>query len=200
LGQPNCKYLQGNTPQMWNEYLDYLLGPYTYKLYARDAYGGISAEPPWNLLLSYELETRRKMVGLMSKGTEISAALPAAWKDSLTKERFFVTPLAVGSSSKRPALALKDQEANPAKKPTRAERQKEAARLWQAGKGRGKGKGNGKRTAMQAGCTDMTPDGKIICYAFNNKQNPCTSQKCTYLRLCGRCFKDHPMWSPQCSA
>ena len=98
---------------MWNEYLDYLLGPYAYKLFARDAYGNVSSEPPWNLLLSYELETRRKMVDLMANGTSIDLALPMAWKDGWVKERFFITPLAIGSSLKRPAPSSQNQEADP---------------------------------------------------------------------------------------
>ena len=40
----------------------------------------------------------------------------------------------------------------------------------------------------------MTPDGKPICFAFNDKSNPCTKTKCSFLHVCGRCFKDHPMY------
>ena len=103
LGQPNCKYLQGGTPQMWSECLDYLLGPHVHRLYTRDAYGAVSSEPPWNLLLSYELEIRRKTVELMAKGSSIDFALPAAYKDGLIKERYFITPLAVGATLMRTA-------------------------------------------------------------------------------------------------
>ena len=197
LGQPNCKYLQGNTPQMWNEYLDYLLGPYVHKLYARDAYGSVASEPPWNLSLSYALEIRRKMVDLMAKGTAIDVALPAAWRDGLTKERFFITPLAIGSTLKRPAPFSHNQEADPRKK-TRAE--KAALRMQKGAKGKGKGKNKGRKPGKghEAGCADETPDGKRICYSFSGKERPCTKQKGFFLHVCGQCFKDHPMY--QCNA
>jgi len=188
LGQPNCKYLQGGTPQMWTEYLDYLLGPYVHKLYARDAYGSISSEPPWNLLLSYELEIRRKMVDLMAKGTAINAALPTAYKDSLIKERYFTTPLAIGSSLKRPLPPPADPN-NLTKKQRLA---------IEKGKGKGKGRkgkqGRGGKGTRQDRCAAQTPDGKRICYGFNDKSTPCAKPACTFLHVCGRCFKDHPMW------
>ena len=41
-----CLWIHRYKPQS-DEYLDNLLGPYTYTLYARDAYGSISSEPPW---------------------------------------------------------------------------------------------------------------------------------------------------------
>ena len=195
LGQPNCKYLQGNSPQIWNEYLDYLLGPYVYKLYAHDAYGSVSSEPPWNLLLSYELETRRKMVDLMAKGTAIDVALPMAWKDGLTKERFFITPLAIGSALKRLAPSSPNPEAA-LKKKTKAEK---AALKRQKGPNKGKGKGRQRPfRANENVCPSETPDGKKICWGFNNKDRSCTNLKCRFLHVCGKCFRDHPMW--QCNA
>ena len=129
---------------MWSEYLDYLLGPYVHKLYARDAYGAISSEPPWNLLLSYELEIRRKMVDIMAKGSTIDSALPAAYKDSLIKERYFTTPLALGSALKRPTL--------PPNNPERlTRRQKQEERDRKKGKGKGKGKdGKGRKRRQEA--------------------------------------------------
>ena len=68
------------------------------------------------------------------------------------------------------------------------------------GKGQGRGKGKGKKGSRDTGCAAETPDGKRVCYSFNNKQEPCTRKKCQFLHVCGKCFKDHPMWSPQCSA
>ena len=189
LGQPNCKYLQGNAPQLWNEYLDYLLGPYVHKLYARDAYGAVSSEPPWNLLPLCKLETRRKMVDLMAKGSSIDIALPAAYKDSLIKERYFITPLALGSALRRPT----PPPYNPVN-PSNRQLKQERLRMKGGGKGKGKGGKGRKRPLERDRCAPATPDGKRICFGFNNKNEPCTRPKCTFLHVCGRCFKDHPMW------
>ena len=105
LMQPNAAPLQGITPQDWQTYLDYLLGPYVHRLHARDEYGNVSSSPPWSLLLSYEQEIRRKMVRLMvENGTVIKDALKAAYNDPVVKERYFTTPLAIaGAGRKRKA-------------------------------------------------------------------------------------------------
>jgi hypothetical protein len=95
-------------------------------------------------------------------------------------------------------LALKDREAEPARRGTKAERR--ALRQAEKGQGKGKGKGKGSRSGKDAGCSSEIPDGKRICYAFNNKDRPCTLRKCNFLHVCGKCFQDHPMWSPQCNA
>ena len=55
------------------------------------------AAPPWTLLMSYELEIRRKMAELMSEGTLMGTALKLAAKDPVVKERYFTTPLALAS-------------------------------------------------------------------------------------------------------
>ena len=199
LSQPNCKYLQGGTPQLWAEYLDYLPGPFCFKLRARDASGNTSAEPPWNLLLSYGLESCRKMVELMvDEGTAIDTALPTAYKNSLTKERFFITPLAVGSSasssSKRPFSALEDNDST-----WKTKKQQWLSKKGTKGKGKGKGNGGGKgKQGSKNGCAFKTPDGKNICFAFNTRDQARSAKKCKYLHVCGRCFKDHPLY--QCSA
>ena len=179
---------------MWSEYLDYLLGPHVHKLYARDAYGNTSSEPPWNLLLSYDLEIRRKMVDLMAKGTAIDIALPTAYKDCVIKERYFTTPLALGSANKR---ALPPSDGWDPKKLTKKDLR--SLMNGQKGKGKGKEKGKGKqgkggKGGGPEGCASQTPDGKRICFGFNNKAEQCSKKKCPYLHVCGRCFKDHPLW------
>ena len=189
FAQPNCKYLQGNTPQIWNEYLDYLLGPHCYKLYARDAYGSISSTPPWNLVLSYELEVRRKMVEIMARGVTIDQALDQARKDPIVKERHFVTPLAIGATTGKRSAPSYDPVlagAPMAKKPKGPKVSK--------GKGKGKGKGKEKGKSARQECASTTPDGKKICFRFNDQSQGCTRQQCTFLHVCGRCFRDHPLF------
>ena len=61
------------------------------------------------------------------------------------------------------------------------------------GKGESKNKG-GKAKSYAQGCASETPDGKKICYTFNDKARGCAVAKCQFLHVCGRCFKDHPMF------
>ena len=192
LSQPNAEIIQGVTPQAWQEYLEYLLGPHCYGLCARNAYGETMAAPPWTLLMSYELEIRRKMAELMTEGTPMSKALKTATKDPVVKERYFTTPVALASVTgvKRKAdEAFGGQDGWGAK--GRGNRAK--------GKGRGgRGKdGKGKNVGGK-GCANKTPDGKPICYKYNNQNERCVKAKRTFLHVCGRCFKDHPTYSPQC--
>ena len=51
--------------------------------------------------------------------------------------------------------------------------------------GSGKGKpGKGKSTG---GCARATPDGKNICFAFNDASG-CNKTGCKFLHACGVCF------------
>jgi len=107
------------------------------------------------------------------------------------KERYFTTPLALGSANKRPLPPPAD--------PGRLTKRELRTLYNQKGKGKGKGRGKGKegkagKGAGAEGCAAQTPDGKRICFAFNNKAEPCSRKKCAYLHVCGRCFKDHPLW------
>ena len=143
-------------------------------------------QPHWQLVLSYELEIRRNMMKLVTKGTGMGAALRSSWKDPVVKERFFTTPLALqGGSRKRPAESMEAHaESRPKGGPSRP-------------KGKGKGKNKGKSKSGSSGlsnCAVKTPDGKNVCYAFNNQAETCTRKNCPFLHVCGICFKDHPMY------
>ncbi|CAK0879748.1 unnamed protein product [Prorocentrum cordatum] len=96
--QPNCTWLRGLSPQVFQDYLDHLLGPYVSKLYSRDAHGNQSAAPPWNLVLLCELEIWRKAMNLVIEGKALAQALKVTSSDPVTKERFFTAPLAMAAT------------------------------------------------------------------------------------------------------
>ena len=166
--------------------MDYLLGPHCYKLYARDAYGNISSTPPWNLVLSYELEVRRKMVEIMARGITIDLALVQSRKDPIVKERHFVTPLAIGATAGKRSAPSDDPGAPMAKNPKGQKVSK--------GKVKGKGKWKEKGKLARQECASTTPDGKKICFRFNDQSQGCTRPQCTFLHVCGKCFRDHPLF------
>ena len=60
--QTSCAVLQNLTPHLWLEYLDYLLGDFVLRLYAKDEFGSTVGGPPWSLILSYEHEIRRAAI------------------------------------------------------------------------------------------------------------------------------------------
>ena len=44
------------------------------------------------------------------------------------------------------------------------------------------------------GCAKTTPDGRAVCFKFNNPFEGCKNQQCSFAHVCGRCFKaDVPM-------
>eukprot|EP00974_Lingulodinium_polyedra_P055771 5363680-Lingulodinium_polyedra.AAC.1 len=96
--QTSALYLKDLSPQLWVEYVDYLLGDFVFGLEAKD--GGLTvSSPPWPLILAYEHEIRKKAMKEVVKGIAMGAALRAAWSDPVTKERYFTTPLAFSATS-----------------------------------------------------------------------------------------------------
>ena len=127
----------------------------------------------------------------MAKGFSIDVASPVAWKDGLIKERYFITPLALGSTLKRSTLPFDNPE-----RLTKRQKKEERERK---GKEKGKGKkGKDNKRQREGMGAYSTPDGKKICFGFNNKNEGCTRPKRSLLHVCGKCYKDHPTW--QCTA
>ena len=129
---------------------------------------------------------------LMNGGATFVDALKTAWQDPVTKERFFTTPLALQASVRGQKRNFQD--------PAGLEPTPGARARGGKGKGRGNNKGNGKNgkgngksggKARPGGCAAKTPDGKSICYSYNN--TGCTRQNCNFLHVCGKCYRQHPM-------
>jgi len=173
--QTNQKYLQGLHPQVFQEYLDYLLGPNVLGLVARSADGSVLSGPAWPAVLAYEQEIRVQTYRLIHLGDTLADALRKAWQDPVVKERSFTTPLAfamVDSSRKRSA-----DTAFPPPPPGNWTRPEPKGK----GKGKDKGKGKGK-TEAPSGCKSTSLDGRPICFAFNNKASKCGLGKKVPLR------------------
>lgn len=179
LRHTNRQELQGEWERTFEEYKDYLLGEYVYMLAAKDADGNTIATA--NLVLSYEHAVRKKAVKLVnSEGLAFPVALKQSWKDPTVKERCFTTPLALY-----------------AKRPT-AGAEWEVRKTYKGDKGdkgfKGKGKGGkGGKSNLQH-CASHTPEGKPVCYRFNNPKEKCKAAKCKFEHVCGLCFSPkHPM-------
>jgi hypothetical protein len=131
-----------------------------------DLQGNQIQTPPWSLILSYEHAVRKRAYSLMvSDHLKLGAALEQAWKCPTTKERHFITPLALYSKRSNPSASWGDWNPKGKGKSTK-------------GPSKGKSKGKGAASA---------PDGSKICFRFN--QGKCSYQKCKFSHLCNRCFK-----------
>ena len=185
--QVHKSYLRGLTPQVFVDYVEYLLGDYVWKLAARGVGGAILSSPSWSLLLSYEHAIRKKMVILVNKGQTVKDSLKSAMEDPVTKERFFTTPLCVEAvSGKRPAPSEWGYAETAGSASTHVQNNKKG-KSPRGGKGRGKGKDKGKnrRTSVNK-CASKTPDGANICFKFN--QAGCSVPNCPFVHVCGKCF------------
>jgi len=186
LKHTNQVALQGLDPGFFDKYKSYLLGDFVLNLTARNDKGEVIISPPWHLILGYEQAIRKKVCYDLNNGTHASfrTALQAAWMDPITKERHFITPLALSSapSSKRNA------EYDDSRKDKRPKGDRKGA-------GKGKDKGGGKSSSSKGQA--KTPEGKQICFKFNDPKKKCTARPCKYEHVCSFCFQRHPRH--QCS-
>ena len=119
-----------------------------------------------------------------------------AWKDPELRERYFITPLAVSAVSSAPRARSRSPRGQRAQAPNGKGAGKGKNRHRGTGKGAGTGgqKDNNKNSG-KGGSKDWhssTPDGRAICYAYNNAGESCAGQ-CNRLRVCRRCFGTHPV-------
>ena len=113
-------------------------------------------------MITYELAIRKRTWSLVqSEGVTFSAGLRQAWADPVVKERHFPTPLALHTVAKR-AASIHDEDGKGKKRRAKGDKDKGG----KGGKGTKGDKGDGKGH-------DRTPDGRPICYRYNDKEDPC---------------------------
>ena len=118
-----------------------------------------------------EYQVRKAAIKKVNKGHSWLDLLEEAMVDTLVKERFLTTPLACNSWV--------------AKSRSRSRKRR--------GKPKGKGySGKSKGGNSQDGAWhSTTPDGRQICYKFNNPQERCRGP-CSRVHCCRKCLGSHP--------
>ncbi len=187
--QVHKHYLKGLNPQVFVEYVEYLLGDFVWKLASRGPGGTVISSPSWSLLLSYEHAVRKAMVKLVSeKGFSVKAALKLAMEDPVTKERFFTTPLCIEAvSGKRQAPPEWGNSEVPSSSRKTASRGQVNSSKRTKGKGKGRGKDIRKPTLHGRKCASKNPEGANICFKFN-EPGGCSASSCPFVHVCGGCF------------
>ena len=189
LKYPNRPTLRDNNPNLWHKYSDYLLGEHVLALKAKNARGEIVATPSLELVLNYEYQVRKLMVRAMNEGKAINEALEDAMKDTTTKERYFLTPAALEAVSERDD---KHKSRSPRRESWGGGGSSWGGGSTKANKGKGgKGKSKGKKGK---GLKSHTPDGKPICFAWNNRDQRCR-YACGREHCCQYCYGPHPAHS-----
>jgi hypothetical protein len=166
------------------------------------------ATPSFAQILHYEYQIRKEQAKLNTKGHSFKDALEAACKDYSIRERHFVTPMAVSAISARPPA---DPPRRPrSRSPRRGNRGSgssggrsggyDGGRNGGKGSNKGVGKGSGKgcskgkgKRGTKGGGAIRTPDGKQICFAYNNAEEKCPGN-CDRAHVCRKCLGSRPSY------
>jgi len=213
--------LKGVAPQLlsaydgaiWDEYVEFVLGPQGWALQSMDANGQVVASPTWKGILHWEHELRKEAVKRINRGAGFEPALKAAMKDSELRMRYLLQPIALtaaaeavtragGGGHHLPAGAETGFE--PAAKRFKGDGGKGAGK--DKGKGAGRGKGGGpapplpqhdgakkefaakfrKQREKHPATLRLSQGDKRVCYDYQGK-NGCKKAACTYLHICAYC-------------
>ena len=212
LKHPTRAWLKDAVPETISEYADYILGDTVRGLVARNDRGEAVASPSFAQILHYDYQVRKEQAKLIGKGSSFKDALEAASKDHSIRERHFVTPMAVSAISSGSGGGGNRGRDRSRSGTARGKRHKNGhggdrrdtsagSGHWDKGsskgkgkgqhKGKGKGKDKGKGKGKRGHIT--TPDGKQICFAFNNQHEKC-SGSCDRAHVCRLCRGNHPAY------
>lgn len=187
----NRPFLIGLAPSHWDIWTDYFLGHRVMLLEIPTPDGTrVPLHPPWQIVLSYEFECRKRVMELiLEEGLTMIAALERVPRDGELKEIAFTSPLALMNRGTKRAP---DPGFTDAPKPVA----KKAKGKGKGGPGKGRnakgggpaaGKGKGKGKLLS-----KTPDGRRICYNFNSPAG-CNKADCDFAHICQRksCLGPH---------
>jgi len=196
--------------EMWSNYADWLNGGKVSGMKINNDRGEQVAQPSWTLVLSYELQVRKRMALLMNtEGISIAKALKSACEDSELRSEHFHSPFAVSakvqaSSSRRSRSRSRRASGrrSSSRRTSRRGRSSSPKGDWNKfGQPRAKSKGGwndrrsdgGKGQPSEPGGGKVklhvqTPDKQRICFAFNNRNEKCKKKKCDMVHVCQLCL------------
>jgi hypothetical protein len=188
---PNRPWLANLTQLDFAKYTDYFLGK---RVHGIEIAGG-AVRPPWELILSYEFECRKFLfLQVREENENIHDLLEAVVRNVELKQLHFLTALAI--SPKRTKTLEAGDAWREDKKARKKKKKSEAALAGGSGKGKdGKGKGKKGDKGKGGGKSTLewnTPDGRPICFAYNDKG---CAGGCGRVHICRvkGCGASHPM-------
>ena len=197
LKYPHKAVLAGLTPYSFQRFVDFILGEHVLGLQAKDDEGLVVSKPTFKSVLHYEHQIRKEMVRLANDGTRLEEALETARRDTVIKERHFITPASLAALVVAQGSSRRSERS---RSPWRSREWKNWSyggdRDWNRkggygkGKGHRKGKGYGKKGSAQL--HNKTPDGREICWKWNSQHERCRYD-CGRVHQCQMCLGNHPM-------
>lgn len=173
------------------EYLNYICSKHVSQLESQNVDGVMLHRPSLKLIMNYEFQMRKEAMEEVNQGSTLVQALKAIVKNPDIRERYFSTPLAVSSA----AQSLREGWGARGRVQERPHNSDSPYAKGKVVKGKGKGKkgDRAKGKTKGAGLHGSTPDGRQICFAYNNKQEACQGG-CGRVRVCRNCLDpSHPM-------
>ena len=154
--------------------------------------GTQAVNPSWTLLLNFEHRLRKEAYKRACRDNrDIATTLAEVRADAALKETYFVGPLALELASRGPSASAPP----PPAKWARLEDHVPGADKGNKGRDN-KGRGRGGKGSLRLGFPSSkgfvfsnTPDGRQICYAYNN--GTCKGD-CGRVHVCQLCLKPHP--------
>ncbi|CAK0887969.1 unnamed protein product [Prorocentrum cordatum] len=202
LRHPGRPALKSASVELFNEYLEYILGDHVRGLTAKDLQGNIVSRPSWNQVMHYDHQIRKERARMMNFGKTFEQALRDAWNDTSLRDRLFITQVAASAAtgraaedshrSRSPRLALMD---GPSGRGSGGTPRRGGGRGGGRGRsrGQGRGKGGGKNRLGGEILLRKTPDGRNICFACNNERENCRGD-CGAVHVCRICLGNHPVY------
>ncbi len=187
----NRAWFQDLVPNDFTRYADWLLGEKVYGLQVPKAAteGTRPLNPPWATLLRFEHQVRKEAYKqAIRQNRSIQVTLREACMNAELKEVHFLSPVALALTTsdgldggRSATLGPADDGENwtPIKFPKKTHQPK------------GKGKGKQGRFDKRYGYLhSVTPDGRQICYAY--QEGKCKGN-CGRVDVCQLCLKPHPL-------
>lgn len=185
----NREWFRDLEPNDFTRYVDWLLGEKVYSLQIpkAQAEGTQPLHPPWTILLRFEQQVRKEAYKQALRfNRSIKLTLQEAMTNSELKEVHFVSPVALAMNQRGSAdttmvgahvLGAEDGQPNKFAK--------------KGAKGDKKGRGKGGRFDKRYGYIhSQTPDGRQICYSF--QEGKCKGS-CGRVHICQLCLSNHPL-------
>eukprot|EP00434_Breviolum_minutum_P020185 symbB.v1.2.017800.t1/scaffold1394.1/size200789/23 len=168
------------SPFTFLDYIGYIMGKHVAQMETQTVDGIALHRPSVKLLVNYDHQMRKEVVDQMNEGQEMADQLHVVIKNADIRERHFSTPLAVSSAAQSleggRGKGDHDRKYQPYPPPKGGKGKK-----GKDGKGKHKGKYKGEFLHS------TTPDGRQLCFAWNNKAEGCKGG-CNRVHACRICL------------
>ena len=190
IRSPNTPWLAGLHPYDFDLHVEHVLGEQIAGLKIESRAGIL--RPTLNLVLEYEYQVRKKAIKLvLESGSTYKDALKTARELDSLKTRYFTTPLTVMAPDLAKQRSQRQSEGGGIRLRSRSRGRSRTPPRGNRGGGKGGGRGRAGGRGRGVSTATMTPDGRPICFRFNNKDERCRGP-CRFAHVCLKCYGQHP--------